>query len=268
MSGAGALGLIAVLVTATSGDLEATARATAEQSGKAVVTIRLVLKLKLGGQEHEQKMEVPGVVIDPSGLTVASASSIDPSGAIRRMVDAQRQRVTLESEVKETVILLEDGTELDAAVVLKDSDLDLAFIRPRDAGLKLSAVTVRPRSGTVPLLTRVFVLGRLGKLGSRALAVATGEVRAYVRGPAPYYVTDGETSSFVGSLAYTADGVPLGFLVKRFATSIDAQAGGRGSDSVMTVLRPVDKVVELAAQARNIAPAAPAAGALPEPPSK
>ena len=42
-----------------------------------------------------------------------------------------------------------------------------------------------PRSGTVPLLTRIYVLGRLGKLGNRALAVATGEVRAYVRGPAP-----------------------------------------------------------------------------------
>ncbi len=257
MSGASMLGLVAALAMATAPDLETTARTTAEQTGKAVVTIRLVLKLKVGGQEHEQKMEVPGVVIDPSGLTVASASSIDPSGAIRRMVDSQRQRVTLESEVKETVILLEDGTELDAAVVLKDSDLDLAFIRPRDTGLRLPAVTVKPRSATVPLLTRIFVLGRLGKLGNRALAVGTGEVRAYVRGPAPYYVTDGETSGFSGSLAYTADGVPLGLFVKRFATSIDSQAGGRGSESVMTVLRPVDKVVELAAQARNIAPAAP-----------
>ncbi|HET9157056.1 MAG TPA: hypothetical protein VFN91_10340, partial [Myxococcaceae bacterium] len=76
--------------------------------------------------------------------------------------------------------------------------------------------------------------------------------RTYVRGPAPYYVTDGESSSFGGSLAYTADGVPLGLFVRRFATSIDA-SGGRGSDSVMTVLRPVDKVIELAAQARTIA---------------
>ncbi|HZX41416.1 MAG TPA: serine protease [Myxococcaceae bacterium] len=260
MTSTAALGLFAVLVTAAP-DLESTARSTAEQSGKAVVTVRLVLKLKVGGQEHEQKMEVPGVVIDPSGLTVASASSIDPSGAIRRMVDSQRQRVTLESEVKETVILLEDGTELDAALVLKDSDLDLAFIRPRDAGLKLPAVTLRPRSGTVPLLTHIFVLGRLGKLGNRALAVATGEVRAYVRGPAPYYLTDGETSAFASSLAYTGDGVPLGLFVKRFATNIDSQGGGRGSDSVMTVLRPVDKVIELAAQARNIATAASPADA-------
>jgi hypothetical protein len=246
------LGVVVALMASAGPEVETTARTTAEQSGKAVVTIRLVLKLKVAGQDHEQKLEVPAVVIDPSGLTVASASSIDPSGALRRMVDAQRQRVTLESEVKETVILLEDGTELEAAVVLKDTDLDLAFVRPRDAGLKLAAVTLKPRNGTVPLLTRIFVLGRLGKLGNRALAVATGEVRSYVRGPAPYYVTDGETSAFNGSLAYTADGVPLGLFVKRFATSIDPQSGGRGADSVMTVLRPVDKLLELADQARKM----------------
>ena len=259
MMAAGLLGaLTAVLVTAAP-DLESTARATAEQSGKAVVTIRLVLKLKSGGQEHEQKMEAPGVVIDPAGLTVASASSIDPSGAFRRMVDAQRQRVSIESEVKEPVILLEDGTELEAAVVLKDTDLDLAFIRPRDPGLKLAAVSLKPRSGTVPLLTRIYVLGRLSKLANRALSVATGEVRAYVRGPAPYYVTDGESSSFVGSLAYTADGAPLGLFVKRFATTIDTSSG-RGSDSVMTVLRPVDKLLELADQARKLSVNPPESG--------
>jgi len=58
--------------------------------------------------------------------------------------------------------------------------------------------------------------------------------------------------------------VPLGIFVKRFATSIDGQSGGRGSDSVMTVLRPVDKVLELAAQARTVPPApAPEKGDAP-----
>ncbi len=251
MTAAGLVGALTVLMSSAAPDIESAARATAEQNGKAVVTVRLVLKLKTGGQEHEQKVEAPGVVIDSTGLTVASASSIDPSGAFRRMLDGQRQRMNIESEVKEPVILLEDGTELEAAVVLKDTDLDLAFIRPRDAGLKLPAVALKPRAGTVPVLTRIYVLGRLSKLGNRALSVATGEVRAHVRGPAPYYVADGESSAFVGSLAYTADGVPLGLFVKRFATTIDT-SGGRGSDSVMTVLRPVDKVLELAAQARTM----------------
>jgi hypothetical protein len=247
-------------------DLRTTGRATAEQVRGAVITIRIVLKLKIGfggqAQDQEQKMEVAGVVIDPSGLTVASAASIDPSGALRKIAGGQAARMKVESEVKETTLLLEDGTEVEADVVLKDTDLDLAFLKPREAGRRFTAITLRARTGTVPLLTPIFVVSRLGKLTSRALAVATGEIRASVRGPAPYYVTDGETSAFVGAVAYTADGVPLGLFVNRFSASPDGRSGGMfdgafgrsGSDVVLSVLRPVAKVLELAAQARNIHP--------------
>ena len=257
--------LLVALPTPAS-DLRATGRATAEQVRRAVVTIRIVLKLKIGfggqAQDQEQKMEVAGVVIDPSGLTLASAASIDPSGALRKMAGGQASRMKVEAEVKETTLLLEDGTEVEADVVLKDTDLDLAFLKPREAGRRFSALRLRPRSGTVPLLTPIFVVARLGKLTSRALAVATGEIRASVRGPAPYYVTDGETASFTGSVAYTADGVPLGVFVNRFSPSPDGRGGGMfdgafgrsSSEAVLTVLRPVDKVLELAAQARDLHP--------------
>jgi hypothetical protein len=266
-----ALALVSVLLglvgNAAAADLQAVGRATAEQTRRAVVTIRVVLKLKIGfggqGQDQEQKMEVSGLIIDPSGLTLASAASIDPSGALRKMSGGQASRMKLEAEVKETTLLLEDGTEVEADVVLKDTDLDLAFLKPRDAGLHFTAVSLRKRPTAVPLLTPIFVVGRLGKLTSRALAVATGEIRAYVRGPAPYYITDGETSGFTGSVAYTADGAPLGVFVNRFSATPDARSGGMfdgafgrsGSDAVMTVLRPVDKVLELAQQARALHPA-------------
>jgi len=211
-------------------------------------------------------------VIDPSGLTLASAASIDPSGALRKMAGGQASRMKVEAEVKETTLLLEDGTEVEADVVLKDTELDLAFLKPREAGRRFSAIRLRPRSGTVPLLTPIFVVARLGKLTSRALAIATGEIRAWVRGPAPYYVTDGETASFTGSVAYTADGVPLGVFVNRFSASPDARGGGffdgafgrSSSEAVLTVLRPVDKVLELAVQAREMPPpSTPAEGAEP-----
>jgi Trypsin-like peptidase domain len=247
-------------------DIRVTGRATAEQVRHAVITIRIVLKLKIGfggqAQDQEQKVEVAGVVIDAAGLTVASAASIDPSGALRKMSGGQASRMKVESEVKETTLLLEDGTEVEADVVLKDTDLDLAFLKPREAGRRFRAVTLRPRAGTVPLLTPIFVVSRLGKLTSRALALATGEIRASVHGPAPYYVTDPETAGFVGSVAYTADGIPLGVFVNRFSTSPDGRGGGMfegafgrgGSEAMLTVLRPVDKVLELAAQARAMHP--------------
>src|SRR5436305_13458004 len=49
-----------------------------------VVTVQLVVKSKLGiaglgNDSHESKQEVTGTIIDPSGLTVLSLSSTDPS---------------------------------------------------------------------------------------------------------------------------------------------------------------------------------------------
>ncbi len=257
-------GALLASLPAPAADLRSTGRATAERVRRAVVTIRIVLKLKIGfggqAQDQEQKVEVAGVVIDPSGLTLASAASIDPSGALRKMSGGQASRVRVEAEVTETTLLLEDGTEVEADVVLKDTDLDLAFLKPHEAGRHFDAVTLRARKETVPLLTPIFVVARLGKLTSRALAVATGEIRASVRGPAPYYISDGETASFTGSLAYTADGIPLGVFVNRFSPSPDVRGGGMfdgafgrsTSEAVLTVLRPVDKVLELAAQARDL----------------
>lgn len=260
------LAALLLALPAPAADLALAGRTKAEQVRGAVITIRIVLKLKIGfagqAQDQEQKMEVAGVVIDPTGLTVASAASIDPSGALRKISGGQQGRMKVESEVKETTLLLEDGTEVEADVVLKDTDLDLAFLKPHEGGRRFRAVALRPRAATVPLLTPIFVVTRLGKLTSRALAVATGEIRASVRGPAPYYVTDAETATFVGSVAFTADGVPLGIFVNRFSTSPDGRGGGMfdgafgrsSSEVVLPILRPVDKVLELAAQARAIHP--------------
>src|SRR5262245_53009843 len=70
-------------------DLKAVARATAAKTAKAVVTVKLVLKMKMGGErggrEQEAKVEVVGTVVDPSGLTVASAAAIEPTSLLGRI---------------------------------------------------------------------------------------------------------------------------------------------------------------------------------------
>jgi hypothetical protein len=64
-------------------DIHQQARSTAAQLQKTAVTIRLVLKVKMGmmgqTQDNEQKVDTTGTVIDPSGLTVVDTFSIDPT---------------------------------------------------------------------------------------------------------------------------------------------------------------------------------------------
>ena len=106
----------------------------------AVVTVQLVIKQQFamggrGSRESEERSEATGTMIDPMGLTVMALSAIDPSRLYRNMMAAQGMQDSdfkMESEVTSVKILLEDGTELNAQVILRDADLDLAFVRPTE----------------------------------------------------------------------------------------------------------------------------------------
>ena len=70
-------------------------------------------------------------MVDPSGLTVLALSACDPSEMYQRMMAEQGSQYKLETEVTDLKILLDDGTELPAEIVLRDKDLDLALSGPR-----------------------------------------------------------------------------------------------------------------------------------------
>src|SRR5262245_28031372 len=104
----------------------------------SVVTVQLVLNSKvsvpgMGGQSNESRQDATGTVLDPSGLTVLSLSATDPGQLVQSMMGGgdEDSRFKVETELTDIKILLEDGTEIPAEVVLRDKDLDLAFVRPK-----------------------------------------------------------------------------------------------------------------------------------------
>ena len=69
----------------------------------------------------------------PSGLTVVSLFTTDPTSPSRKMMgmDLEEMGFKIETEIKRADILAADGNEIPAEVVLRDKDLDLAFLRPK-----------------------------------------------------------------------------------------------------------------------------------------
>src|SRR5258708_16523434 len=110
-----------------------------KQNQRAIVTVQRVQKRKccmrgMGGQSNESKRDVTGTVVDPSGLTILSLSGIEPGDMMQSFFgDAgdDDPKFKMETELGDVKILLEDGAELPAEVVLRDRDLDLPFIRPK-----------------------------------------------------------------------------------------------------------------------------------------
>lgn len=248
---------VALASPARADDLKSTARAVATKTQTAIVTARLVVKISFGEREQEQKLEITGTVIDASGLTVVSAAAIDPTARLQGLMGGRRgggggggEQQRIDTEVSETALVLEDGTELEADVVLKDADLDLAFIKPRDTkGAKLDFVELKASDAKVQALDDVFVVGRLGRVANHAVSIATGEVKAVVKGPRSFYVLDNEISSgATGCVAYAADGTALGVFVTRTVRGDAGGFRGRGGDQAV-IVRPVADVLELAKQA-------------------
>ena len=86
-------------------------------------------------------MEAPGTIVDASGLIVTSLARIDPSAMMASMGSSFRG---VESSLQDVKVVLGDGTEVPAQIVLKDTDLDLAFVRIDMTSKEAKGITFKP----------------------------------------------------------------------------------------------------------------------------
>ena len=138
------LAAVAVLCgwAATAGAAEDAVRQTArgliETHGESIVTVKLVLKRRVvvQGQERgssESQAEILGTVISPTGLTVVADSDSNPFGMFASDSDGPK----IDTDTSDVKLLLSDGREIPARFVLRDRDLDLAFVQPEASDVKL-----------------------------------------------------------------------------------------------------------------------------------
>jgi hypothetical protein len=234
----------------------ATARELLSNYASAVVHVTAVVKITAQGPlagafgQREQRMETIGTVIGADGLTLVSNAGIDPAEAlsgVRVTVSGQQHTLDLQSQVTEVKIRLEDGTELPGRIVLKDDDLDLAFIIPEkavdaDTAAKMSWVDLANASEPADLLDIVINVGRLGKQMNYENTLSVGRIQAKVTKPRTFYLIN----AVRGTAVFTAEGKVLGFsLVRKESKRV---AGGRVQ--MTAIILPTADVKEIADQAR------------------
>ena len=204
---------------------------------RAVVTVQIVLKTKyslpgLGGQDSESRQDLTGTVVDPSGLTVLALSATDPGNMIQSLMagmagDEEDMKLKFETELTDVKILLEDGSELPAEVVLRDKDLDLAFVRPKTKPATTMAALDLNQAASARVLDHVITLNRLGQAAGRAYAVSVQRLTAVVQKPRLFYISESSsTSTTLGAPVFTLDGNILGVFVTR--TLSTKHGGGLG----------------------------------------
>lgn len=220
---------------------------------QTVVTIQVVQKITAssGGktaEPRETKQDITGTVMDASGLTVLALSAADPTEMYRRMYEASRYKV--ESEITDIKILLHDGTEVPSEIVLRDVDLDLAFIRPKTKPAQPMTAVDFANSSLAQVLDPLISLNRLGRAAGRAYSASIERVSAVVQKPRTFYIPDSTmTATSLGSPAFATNGKIVGVIVMR---TIAASAGGVNnfrSDSATSIILPAEDILKAAKQA-------------------
>jgi hypothetical protein len=226
----------------------------------SVVTVQIVVKSKfsmggMGGQASESRQDVTGTLIDASGLTVLSLAATDPGQMMQNVMSSmsdEESKFKIETELSDVKILLEDGTEVPAEVVLRDKDLDLAFVRPKaKVAAQITALDLT-KSGKVEILDQVIALNRLGNAAGRAYAASVERIAAVVERPRLFYVPETSfTTTALGAPAFTLDGKLVGLFVMR---SLKGRSGGAGGmmgmqpENITGIILPADAILKAARQ--------------------
>jgi S1-C subfamily serine protease len=244
---------LAALVAATLPSLiaapeteAAAGRALLKRYADAIVNVELVvtIKVKMGDREappSERRIEINGTVISPSGLTVTTLAGVDPQvqfDAIRASQQGGgRAPELVGADFKEVKLRLADGTEVPARFVLKDADLDLAFMAPEtnDPARQYAHVNLE-QAAEGAVLGNYFFVSRAPKTLQRTPMVRSTEVLGIVEKPRRFFLM---TEQSVATAVFEPQGRVLGISLQHFAN---------GRMSGMVVL-PAADIAEMAKQA-------------------
>jgi len=225
-------------------DMAGKGREVFKKQRDCVVTLQVIIKSKIGfrgGEGRESKQEISGTVIDASGLTVLALSSIDPTSLFQ---------TKMESEVSDVKFLMPDGTETSAEIVLRDRDLDLAFLRPKTKPAAPMPALDLSNTGKVDVFDEVISINRLGKVAGRNHAASVERIAAIVQKPRLFYIPGSDkTATGLGCPAFTFDGKLVGlFVMRSLKSGSEAITSYNYQSTMMAILLPADDVKRIAAQ--------------------
>ena len=170
-----------------------------------------------GSDKSEGKNEATGIVIDPSGLVVMSLAAMNPDEALAQMMP-KGMKVT--SQITDVKLIQSNGKEIPAKVILRDKDLDLAFLRPKQKQATPFAAIDLSKSVKPELLDPIAVMYRMGTLGSRSISASIDRIQSIVEKPRTMYVPGiNALGTSLGAPVFAMDGNIAGILVLRMQKS-------------------------------------------------
>jgi hypothetical protein len=201
--------------------------------------------------DEEVKVDAMATIVQTNGLAVTVLSQLDPARAMNgRSLRTSKGPVKVDavSSLKEIKVIMADGTEIPADLVMKDADLDLGIIRIRTASKEAKGVTFPTvdlkNNATGEMLDPVVTITRMDEIFNRAVNVIPGHVNMITKTPRLFLRASGATG---GCPTFNNDGKLIGITAGRLVK------GHQPSAAII----PAADVLEIVEQAANAKPILP-----------
>lgn len=237
-------------VSVMGDDVAAAYKKIVEERAATIVTIKYVLKQG----DEEQEEEVQGVMIEEGGLVMTSNTLMGGvPEAYKRMMGG---RMRSPKDIK--VMVGDDNEGVEAKLVARDSELDLAWVQITKVDGKKFKFVDLAKSGKAELGDRLLVVERLGKFMDRSPVVAESRVKAVVSKPRALVLPGSEFASSFGMPAFNDKGEFVGSCVLQLPSAEEMEASQGGMFSGLrnfrgAVVLPAEDVVKATAQAKETA---------------
>lgn len=238
-----------------------------EQYQNGLVSLKTVAKVRMiaGGKEQFNK-EIEAVstatVINPSGLAVTSISTVNPSEIMEKRIKNLSGKsgrgdsdFTFTVEILSMSMVLPNGKEVPAGIVLRDKDLDLAFIRPtKKLDSPIFALDFS-QSGVVNALDPIVTLTLLSKeyYGRKPIA-SLDRIAAVVEKPMKFYLPNDQNLSQLGVPVFNLEGKIIGITAVQTpntaptVSAFEQVLGSADNAGGLTVIVPAADILETAKQ--------------------
>lgn len=149
-----------------------------------VVTMRIVIAMSFGAREQESEQEANATLISPDGVAVLALSAVDPLQMASDMNIADDE---MTSRVSSLRMILPDGSEKPAEVVLRDKDLDLAFVRLTEKPAAPLTYVDTAQTGNPQILDNVVCIMQYGRVARRSHSAFVERIEMVVEKPRLFY---------------------------------------------------------------------------------
>ncbi len=177
------------------------ARELIAKQGNAVLFLLGTAKVRVnqGGRESQNDSRIQALVtiLEASGLGVMALTSLDPGELLSAQMSRGRGAggaVSVSTESSDLRYRLPDGTEMPVRVVLRDKELDLAFLRPVEKPATpmaaVDATNARPAA-----IDGVIVLQRLPEIAGWQTTALFQSVQAIIDKPRTLFLLSGSLGS-------------------------------------------------------------------------